>query len=174
MNSANGFSKAQSFISEFLQNMNPQSETAVIQLGGEPAFVFDKPTSDPGAIGLKVDGLFAQGDQISLLTGLDQALSVVSNGKNLKREIILLSDFRTPIGKSGKMPVGMPSGKAKLHSNPPDLTWVDFGNSAQKNLSVEKIVLSAQTIGIGHPLRVRATLRTSAMNLLKEIYWFAC
>ena len=64
MNSANGFSKAQ-LHSEFLQNMNPQSETAVIQLGGEPAFVFDKPTSDPGAIGLKVDGLFAQGDQIS-------------------------------------------------------------------------------------------------------------
>ena len=69
MISANGFSKAQSFISEFLQNMNPQSETAVIQLGGEPAFVFDKPTSDPGAIGLKVDGLFAQGSNLSALWG---------------------------------------------------------------------------------------------------------
>ena len=160
MNTANGFSKAQSFISGFLQNMNPQSETAVIQLGGEPALVFDKPTSDPGALGLRVDGLFAQGDQISLLSGLDQALSVVSNGKNLKREIILLSDFRTPDWEEWKNATG-DAFRERLNStpNPPDLTWVDFGNSAQKNLSVEKIVLSAQTVGIGHPLRVRATLR---------------
>lgn len=160
MNTANGFSKAQSFISGFLQNMNPQSETAVIQLGGEPALVFDKPTSDPGALGLRVDGLFAQGDQISLLSGLDQALSVVSNGKNLKREIILLSDFRTPDWEEWKNATG-DTFRERLNStpNPPDLTWVDFGNSAQKNLSVEKIVLSAQTVGIGHPLRVRATLR---------------
>ena len=160
MNTANGFSKAQFFISGFLQNMNPQSETAVIQLGGEPALVFDKPTSDPGALGLRVDGLFAQGDQISLLSGLDQALSVVSNGKNLKREIILLSDFRTPDWEEWKNATG-DAFRERLNStpNPPDLTWVDFGNSAQKNLSVEKIVLSAQTVGIGHPLRVRATLR---------------
>jgi hypothetical protein len=160
MNTANGFSKAQSFISGFLQNMNPQSETAVIQLGGEPALVFDKPTSDPGALGLRVDGLFAQGDQISLLSGLDQALSVVSNGKNLKREIILLSDFRTPDWEEWKNATG-DAFRERLNStpNPPNLTWVDFGNSASKNLSVEKIVLSAQTVGIGHPLRVRATLR---------------
>ena len=140
--------------------MNPQSETAVIQLGGDPALVFDKPTSDPGALGLRVDGLFAQGDQISLLSGLDQALSIVSNGKNLKREIILLSDFRTPDWEEWKNATG-DAFRERLNStpNPPDLTWVDFGNSAQKNLSVEKIVLSAQTVGIGHPLRVRATLR---------------
>ena len=97
--------------------MNPQSETAVIQLGGEPAFVFDKPTSDPGAIGLKVDGLFAQGDQISLLTGLDQALSVVSNGKNLKREIILLSDFRTPDWEEWKNASG-DAFRERLNSTP--------------------------------------------------------
>ena len=160
MNTANGFSKAQSFISGFLQNMNPQSETAVIQLGGEPALVFDKPTSDPGALGLRVDGLFAQGDQISLLSGLDQALSIVSNGKNLKREIILLSDFRTPDWEEWKNATG-DAFRERLNStpNPPELTWVDFGNSAKKNLSVEKIVLSAKTVGIGHPLRIRATLR---------------
>jgi hypothetical protein len=107
-----------------------------------------------------VDGLFAQGDQISLLSGLDQALSVVSNGKNLKREIILLSDFRTPDWEEWKNATG-DAFRERLNStpNPPNLTWVDFGNSASKNLSVEKIVLSAQTVGIGHPLRVRATLR---------------
>ena len=119
--------------------MNPQSETAVIQLGGEPAFVFDKPTSDPGAIGLRVDGLFAQRIK-SLLTGLDQALSVVSNGKNLKREIILLSDFRTPDWEEWKNASG-DAFRERLNSTPtpPDLTWVDFGNSAQKTYPLRKL-----------------------------------
>ena len=43
--------------------------------------------------------------------------------------------------------------------NAPELTWVDFGQEAKKNLLVEKIVLSSQTVGVGHPVRVRATIR---------------
>ena len=40
MNTNDGFSKAQSFISGFLKNMNQQSETTIIQLGGMPSSAF--------------------------------------------------------------------------------------------------------------------------------------
>ena len=167
MNAANGFSKARSFISGFLENKHKQSETSIIQLGGTTASLFEKPTSDTSALGIRVENLEAQGDKASLLAGLDQALSIVSKGKNLKREIILLSDFRKTDWKEWDG-AAIDAFRERLASTPngPELTWVDFGKETQKNLSVEKIVVSSQTVGIGHPLRIRATLK----NLSDETY----
>ena len=160
MNTNDGFSKAQSFISGFLKNMNQQSETTIIQLGGMPSPLFEKPTADPLALDLGVSNLNALGDQASVLASLDQALSIVSEGKNLKREIILLSDFRNSDWMEWDRSA-IDSFRERLGASPnaPELTWVDFGLEAKKNLLVEKIVLSSQTVGVGHPVRVRATIR---------------
>ena len=160
MNTNDGFSKAQSFISGFLKNMNQQSETSIIQLGGMPSPLFEKPTTDPLALDLGVGNLNALGDQASVLASLDQALSIVSEGKNLKREIILLSDFRNSDWMEWDK-AAIDSFRERLNAGPnaPELTWVDFGQEAKKNLLVEKIVLSSQTVGVGHPVRVRATIR---------------
>ena len=160
MNTNDGFSKAQSFISGFLKNMNQQSETTIIQLGGMPSPLFEKPTADPLALDLGVSNLNALGDQASVLASLDQALSIVSEGKNLKREIILLSDFRNSDWMEWDR-AAIDSFRERLNASPnsPELTWVDFGLEAKKNLLVEKIVLSSQTVGVGHPVRVRATIR---------------
>ena len=160
MNAVGSFSKAQDFISGFLENMHQQSETSILQLGGITAPVFDKPTSDPNALGLRAENLNADSDSISLLSGLDQALSIASEGKNLKREIILLSDFRKQDWQDWDG-TAVDAFRERLSSTPnsPELTWVDFGREASKNLSVEKIVISSQTVGIGHPVRIRATIR---------------
>ena len=160
MNSTNGFSSAQDFLEDFLDRMKKQSETTIIQLGGTPIQVFDKPTSDSNALGIRIENLDAQGDKISLLAALDQALTIVSQGKNLKREIILLSDFRKTDWQEWDSSA-MNSFRSRLDElqNKPELTWIDFGKETTKNLSVENIVLSSQTVGIGHPLRIRATLR---------------
>ncbi len=160
MNAANGFSSAQAFISGFLQDMHKQSETSILQAGGVPSPVFDKPTSDHDALAVTIENMDAQGDKISLLSSLDQALSIISKGKNLKREIILLSDFRNP-DWSNWDEATVSSFRKRLQSTPngPELTWVDLGKQVTKNLSVEKIVVSSQTVGIGHPIRIRATLR---------------
>ena len=167
MNTKDGFSKAQAFVSGFLKNMNQQSETTIIQLGGIPSPVFEKPTTDPLALDLRVGNLDACGDRASILASLDQALSIISEGKNLKKEIILLSDFRQSdwIEWDGN---AINSFRERLNSssNPPELTWIDFGKEAKKNLSIEEIVLSSQTVGVGHPVRVRATLR----NLSDEAF----
>ena len=160
MNAANSFSKAQDFISAFLGNMHQQSETSILQLGGITASLFDKPTSDPGALGLRAENLNAEGDRASLLSGLDQALTISAEGKNLKREIILLSDFRKQDWQDWDG-TAVDAFRERLSSTPnsPELTWIDFGRNVSKNLSVEKVVVSSQTIGVGHPVMIRATIR---------------
>ena len=59
MNSTNGFSSAQDFLEDFLDRMKKQSETTIIQLGGTPIQVFDKPTSDSNALGIRIENLDA-------------------------------------------------------------------------------------------------------------------
>ena len=165
MNAVESFSKAQNFISGYLKNMHQQSETSILQLGGITTPVFEKPTSDPNALALRNDSLNAQGDRISLLSGLDQALSIVADGKNLKREIILLSDFRKQDWKDWDG-TAVNAFKERLTSipNSPELTFIDVGKESTKNLSVEKLVLSSQTIGIGHPVRIRATIQNYSLE----------
>ena len=81
--------------------MHQQSETSILQLGGITTPVFEKPTSDPNALALRNDSLNAQGDRISLLSGLDQALSIVADGKNLKRKSFYFRTLESRIGKTG-------------------------------------------------------------------------
>lgn len=168
MNTANGFSRAQTFLAGFLDNMHQQSETSILQLGGSPTQVFDKPTSDSDALSLRIENLDAQGDRISLLSALDRALTVVSQGKNLKREIILLSDFRKTDWREWDS-TAMNAFRARMDElpNKPELTWVDVGKVAKNNLAVEKLVISSQTVGVGHPLRIRATLRNFSNNVFE-------
>ena len=160
MNAEGSFSKAQDFISNFLGNMHQQSETSILQLGGISTPIFDKPTSDPNALELRTENLNAEGDRLSLLEGLDRALSITSEGKNLKREIILLSDFRKQDWQDwDSTAVDAFRERISSTSNSPELTWVDLGKEASKNLSIEKVVVSSQTVGVGHPIRIRATIR---------------
>ena len=100
-----------------------------------------------------------------MLSGLDQALSIVADGKNLKREIILLSDFRKQDWKDWDG-TAVNAFKERLTSipNSPELTFIDVGKESTKNLSVEKLVLSSQTIGIGHPVRIRATIQNYSLE----------
>ena len=123
--------------------MHQQSETSIIQLGGIAAPVFDKPTSDPNALGLRTETLNAEGDRIALLAGLDQALTITADGKNLKREIILLSDFRKQdlLNWDGTA-VDAFRERLSSTSNSPELTWIDFGRD--QNLSVEEVVVSSK------------------------------
>ena len=60
--------------------------------------------------------------------------------KNLKREIILLSDFRNSDWMEWDR-AAIDSFRERLNASPnsPELTWVDFGQEAKKNLLVEKI-----------------------------------
>ena len=56
--------------------------------------------------------------------------------------------------------------KDYLPLNSPELTWIDFGRDVQSNLSVEEVVVSSQTIGVNHPVLIRATIR----NFSEETY----
>ena len=79
--------------------------------------------------------------------------------ENLKREIILLSDFRKQDWQNWDG-TAAEAFRERLSSTPnnPELTWIDFGSDAPKNLSRESVDFS-KTIGIGHPVRIRATIR---------------
>ncbi|HAD22401.1 MAG TPA: hypothetical protein DCF87_09865, partial [Opitutae bacterium] len=160
MNAVESFSKAQSFIAGFLGNMHQQSETSIIQLGGTPMPIFEKPTSDSHALGSRTENLDAESDRISLLAGMDQAVSISAEAKNLKREIILLSDFRKQDWQNWDI-AATQSLRERLLALPsnPAFTWIDLGKGAKKNLTVESLVLSSHTVGVDHPVGIRVTVR---------------
>ena len=69
--------------------MHQQSETSILQLGGITTPIFDKPTSDPNALGLRAENLNAEGDSISLLSeGLDRLSQL-----QLKEKILSVKSF---------------------------------------------------------------------------------
>ena len=94
MNAQNGFSQARTFSTSLLNDLGKGSEASVIRMGGSPAPLFAKPTSENDTLAQRTNLLKAQSDRIPLLDALDEALGAIHSGKNPKKEIILLSDFR--------------------------------------------------------------------------------
>ena len=79
--------------------------------------------------------------------------------KTLSVKSYLLSDFRKQDWQDWDG-TAVDAFRERLSSTPN--SGINLGGlwqEASKNLSVEKIVISSQTVGIGHPVRIRATIR---------------
>ena len=100
---------------------------------------------------------------------LESGLATVSKGINAKRELIVLSDFRkSDWADTGSSFLNL---KKRMKAEPlkPVLTFIDVGGPAEENLSVEKIELSAHSIGIGQKVLIRAEFATMARPDTREI-----
>jgi hypothetical protein len=159
MNANGGFEKASSFTEGFLKKLRKGSEASVVRMGGSPTPLFPKPTSETETLGERSGQLLASYDQLDLAGSLESGLAKVSTGINAKRELIVLSDFRkSDWADTGNSFLNL---RKRLESEDlkPALTFIDVGGPAEENLSVEKVELSAYSIGVGQKVLVRAELR---------------
>ncbi|MEC7402096.1 MAG: BatA domain-containing protein, partial [Verrucomicrobiota bacterium] len=159
MNANGGFAKASAFTEGFLKKLRKGSEASVVRMGGSPSPLFPKPTSETETLGERSGQLLASYDRLDLAGALESGLATVSKGINAKRELIVLSDFRkSDWADTGSSFLNL---KKRMKAEPlkPVLTFIDVGGPAEENLSVEKIELSAHSIGIGQKVLIRAELR---------------
>ena len=159
MNANGGFAKASAFTEGFLKKLRKGSEASVVRMGGSPSPLFPKPTSETETLGERSGQLLASYDRLDLAGAMESGLATVSKGINAKRELIVLSDFRkSDWADTGSSFLNL---KKRMKAEPlkPVLTFIDVGGPAEENLSVEKIELSAHSIGIGQKVLIRAELR---------------
>lgn len=166
MNAKDGFTQARTLSSSLLNDLGKGSEASVIRMGGSAAPLFAKPTSENDTLAQRINLLKAQGDRIPLLDSLDEALGAIHSGKNPKKEIILLSDFRKSDWENLDL-AALASFKERMKEETiqPVITIIDLGEDKNQNVSVEEIELSATSVGIGQTIKIRANLRNWGDNV---------
>ena len=166
MNAKDGFTQARTLSSSLLNDLGKGSEASVIRMGGSAAPLFAKPTSENDTLAQRIILLKAQGDRIPLLDSLDEALGAIHSGKNPKKEIILLSDFRKSDWENLDL-AALASFKERMKEETiqPVITIIDLGEDKNQNVSVEEIELSATSVGIGQTIKIRANLRNWGDNV---------
>ncbi|MFP6901963.1 MAG: BatA domain-containing protein [Opitutales bacterium] len=159
MNADGGFDKARKFTAGLLKELKNGSDASVVLMGGTASPIFATPTSETKTLGTRASKLEAKYDRVNLTESLEAGISSVHEGRNAKREIILVSDFRKvdwdEVGGS------LANLKERFQNEPvkPALTFIDVGGSSRENVSVETIDLSASSVGVGQKVLVRAELR---------------
>ncbi len=166
MNAKDGFAQARTLSSSLLNDLGKGSEASVIRMGGSPAPLFAKPTSENDTLAQRTNLLKAQSDRIPLLDSLDEALGAIHSGKNPKKEIILLTDFRKSDWENLDL-AALSSFKERMKEETiqPVMTIIDLGEDKNQNVSVEEIELSATSVGIGQTIKIRANIRNWGDNV---------
>jgi hypothetical protein len=159
MNADGGFAKAGAFTESFLKKLKKGSDASVVRMGGTASPIFDKPTSETEALGERSGKLKASYDKVDLIGSLDTGISAIHDGRNAKREIILVSDFRKADWE--KAGGSLATLKERLENEPlkPAITFIDVGGPSRENVSVDSIELSATSVGVGQKVLVLAELR---------------
>ena len=159
MNADGGFAKAGAFTEGFLKKLKKGSDASVVRMGGSASPIFAKPTSETEALGERSGQLKASYDKVDLIGSLDAGIATIHEGRNAKREIILVSDFRKADWE--KTGGALATLKERLDNEPlkPAITLIDVGGPARENVSVDSIELSATSVGLGQKVLVRAELR---------------
>ncbi|MGE4550466.1 MAG: BatA domain-containing protein [Opitutales bacterium] len=164
MNADGGFEKARDFATGLLDKLKKGSDASVVRMGGTASPIFAKPTSETKTLSARSGELIASYDRVNLAESLDAGISTVHEGRNAKREIILVSDFR----KADWDDVGgsLSRLKERLENEPvkPAITFIDVGGPSRENVAVEKIELSASSVGVGQKVLVRVELRNHGSN----------
>lgn len=164
MNADGGFASAGNFAEGFLKKLKTGSEATVVRMGGRASPIFDRPTSETETLGTRSGQLRAASDKVDLKGSFDSGINATHDGRNAKREIILISDFRKTDWE--QMESSLASLKERLEKEPlqPALTFIDVGGSSLENVSVESIELSASTVGVGQKVLIRAEVRNHGVQ----------
>ena len=152
------FDVAREFSSGFLKQMKKGSQASVVRMGGAVAPIFDTPTRETEYLAKKSSELNATSDSIDVFQSIDKANDIVMEGENVKREIILVSDFRKADWE--KVSESLTKLKESLQDQTlkPVLTLIDVGRESQGNLSVETIQVEPSLVGVGQEVKVRANV----------------
>jgi hypothetical protein len=160
------------------------SEYAVIQMGGSPTPVFDRPVFDAGTMIQRLRQLQPGYGACDVPASLDQAIALLKGMSNARRELLVISDFQ-PADWQLLQSEGAAALKQRLAglNVPPELTLLPITppdtaadrETQPANIAIESLELPRHAIGAGQQISLRASIRNygiaeipSARILLKH------
>ncbi|MDB4632098.1 VWA domain-containing protein, partial [bacterium] len=141
------------------------SEISIIQSGGLPVPLFDRPVFDQAAVIRKLDRSTAGMGATMIEDSMNEAISTLRLMSHARRELIVISDFQdtdwqsfqsTHAGSFAKQFASMPI--------PPGITFLQVGEPIDENISINSIESPNRAIGVGERMRFRVNLQNHGKN----------
>ncbi|MEZ6123293.1 MAG: VWA domain-containing protein [Planctomycetaceae bacterium] len=158
------FSKAVDAAVQLVQATGKGSQVSVIQTGGTPRAVFDQPVFDPDAMVRRLKTLEGGYGASNMPAALDAGLATLAGMTNLRRELIVISDFQPPDWEGSNDVAATIRQQVDSGSFKPVLTLIPIGqesaaNRVSGNVAVDGLQFSERPLGVGQQLSVRVHLR---------------
>jgi len=157
------FQQAREAARQIVDNMVPGSDVAIVQMAGGASTLLDDPTFDLDRVRGELGRIRSGYGAATVPEAFQVARAVQPRLNHLNREVIVITDFqKVTWSESGGLPATERSriaGQMAEGKTPPRLTFFHVGKEVTENVSVEKIELNRQILGVGQQLRVRATLQ---------------
>lgn len=134
------------------------SEIAVIQTGGTPTPLFDRPIFDSDAVIRRLRSMQADYGASDMQQSLDAGITTLAGMTHARRELFVISDFQSAdwqqqtAGKVFQQQVDAMNIK-------PAVTLLQLGKDAFGNVSIDSLDFSSRPLGIGQQLSVRVNVR---------------
>ncbi len=146
--------------SEIIAALGTGSEISVVETGGEPTPLLDRPIFDPKMMVRRVQSVRGGYGASDPVKSLDAGLTILADMANARRDLILLGDFQQTDWET-IAPDRLAKIRRQIDALPirPTVTLLDLGETLQENVSIESLEFSARALGTGEDLQIRAHLR---------------
>jgi hypothetical protein len=145
------------------------SEVAVIQTGGKPTPLFDRPVFDSEAVVRRLKQLRAGFGASDMQASLNEAVATLSGMSHARRELIVISDFQPADWNPGTDPAAAIRQQIDAMSIKPELTLLPIGVPVQGNIAVDSLEFPQRAIGVGQQISVRANIRNFGLTAAENV-----
>lgn len=156
------YDRARRETQQLLGTMPGGSEASVVRIGGGDYPVTETPTTQAEQLARRLDDTAASLGTADSTRSLRRGVEALGEAGTVKRDLILVSDFQRinwadPGGAERRRLTELLDGLEVR----PSVTLMPVGTDAGRNIAVQSVALSSDSIGIGQRVRIRATLRNT-------------
>lgn len=157
--SGDRYSQAVAAACEMIEATARGSEIAVIQTGGQPTPLFDRPTFDSEAAIRKLKQQRSGFGASDIPAAIDEAFVTLAGMSHARRELFVISDFQPADWEQiGVNPTAI-SEQVEASTIEPELSLLAIGTASEGNISVDDLEFTTRPLGVGQTLDVRAIVR---------------
>ncbi len=165
------FNKAREDVKQIIAEMASRDRLAILLTSspssGEAFFPLGELTDRQFLIG-RLDALQPSSMRTNLADTIETADDLFENVEG-KKSLFLLSDFRRVDLADRAQAVSLASRVDKLRAQGVKIVVMDFGQAAQKNLTIEKIGLASRFALAGQPARIAIAVRNNGQHHVENM-----
>ena len=167
------FDAARAAVRDLIAAAGRGSDFTVIRSGGPPAGLTDAPTFDAPALLRELDAAEPAFGPTDAPAALEAALSALAGMSHADRELVVLSDFQPADWALDEPAAAALRRRIDELPVPPRVTLLPVAGVIEEvergNLSVDAVEAPARPVGVGGPVRIRATMRNHDPNAERPV-----